>query len=54
MHDLSAGTVLTPNHIMFARPVVEFASTETDAVLGRQLTAPVAAGYPIPRGTLAD
>ncbi len=53
-HDLPAGTVLTSDHIMFARPVVEFASTDIGAVLGKELTAPVVAGHPIPRGTLAE
>ena len=52
--DLAAGTVLSAEDIMYARPVVEFASTEIGRVLGQTLTAAVTAGHPIPRDALAD
>lgn len=45
--DVAAGTVLGPDHIMYARPVVGFASTELDSVLGATLARDVAAGMPI-------
>ena len=53
-HDLSAGTVLTMDDIMFARPFIEFASGELDLVLGKRLTASVTSGFPIPRNELAE
>jgi N-acetylneuraminate synthase/N,N'-diacetyllegionaminate synthase len=50
--DLSAGTVLEPGDLIFARPATEFASGEIDRVLGRTLQSPVALGSPITRAAV--
>ena len=45
--DLGTGAVLTENNISYARPVVGFASTDKNRVLGSSLVNPVAKGMPI-------
>ena len=50
--DLSAGTVLEPGDLIFARPATEFASAEIDRVLGRTLQSAVALGSPITRSAV--
>lgn len=52
--DLSVGTVLRREHVMYARPATEFSAGEIDAVLKRRLTVRLARGELIPRDGLED
>ncbi len=50
--DISEGTVLTPDMLMFARPATEISSTEIGAVIGKTLREKVAKGELIQRAAL--
>lgn len=51
--DLEPGMVLGPADLAFARPQTGFSCVDVEAVLGRKLSAKVAAGHPILPGHLA-
>lgn len=52
--DLAAGQVLAADDIAFARPGGEFAGWEAATLVGRRLSAAVAAGHPLPRAAVED
>ena len=51
--DLEAGTTLSTDDLMFARPATEFAAAEMDQVVGRRLLASVKTGESIRRKDVA-
>ncbi|MDP7488127.1 MAG: N-acetylneuraminate synthase family protein [Alphaproteobacteria bacterium] len=52
--NLAVGTVLGPEHVMYARPATEFAALEINAVLGRRLKTTLSRGELIPRDGIED
>jgi N-acetylneuraminate synthase/N,N'-diacetyllegionaminate synthase len=48
--NLAAGTVLTGDDLMFARPASEFAASEIGEIVGKRLALDLVRGQPIPRG----
>lgn len=46
---VEAGTVLAPEHLMYARPATEFWSSEFNTLIGRVLRKSLKSGEPIPR-----
>ncbi len=52
-HDLAAGTVLSEDDIMYARPATEFNSDELGYVVGKTLTTDLKAGELLPRDGVA-
>jgi N,N'-diacetyllegionaminate synthase len=52
--DIAAGTVLNETDLMYARPVLDFASTQLSLVVGLKTTAAIAKGMPIRRVDLAS
>ncbi len=51
-HDLAAGTVLSEDDIMYARPATEFPAVAIGEVIGQRLVAPVALGELIRRDNI--
>lgn len=51
--DITPGTILREDDIMFARPVIDFASTEVSSVLNTKTIRAIAKGMPIRRADLA-
>jgi len=51
--DLKAGTVLTRDDLMFARPATEFPASEVDKLPGSRLTSAVKKGELIPRASIS-
>lgn len=49
---LAAGTVLTRDDLMFARPQTEFAASEIDTLVGRKLDVALARGELVPRAAV--
>lgn len=47
--DLAAGTVLSKDDVMYARPATEFAAAELPKILGRRLTVALRYGELVPR-----
>ena len=47
--DIEAGTVIAPEHLMFARPATEFWSDESGLLLGKVLRKSLKSGEPIPK-----
>jgi N,N'-diacetyllegionaminate synthase len=50
--DLAAGTVLTRDDLMFARPATDVPSGRIGELVGRKLAAALARGMPVPRSVL--
>lgn len=50
--DLEAGTELTREDLMYARPATEFAASELPAVVGRVLERPLKRGQLLPRDAI--
>ncbi|MGH7002635.1 MAG: N-acetylneuraminate synthase family protein [Alphaproteobacteria bacterium] len=50
--DLGAGTILTADDLMFARPAAEFAAGEVALILGKTLARPLAKGAAVPRDSI--
>ena len=51
--DLAAGTVLTRDDLMFARPATEFPASEVDKLPGAKLTSAVKKGELIQRSSIS-
>ena len=47
--DIAVGTVLSETDLMYARPVLDFASTQLSLVVGLKTTAAIAKGMPVRR-----
>jgi N-acetylneuraminate synthase/N,N'-diacetyllegionaminate synthase len=52
--DLAAGTLLTNEDLMYARPATEFAASELPTLVGRRLTVKLRCGELIPRAAVEE
>ncbi len=51
-HDLAAGTLLSEDDLMYARPATEFNSNELGDIVGKKLTTNLKAGQLLPRDSV--